>query len=105
MKTKKCDCEKDFEKEIEKEFGKNWEEKLEKKFEKWGDKFEKYGSCCNTHSSSSFMGGGFYFLCFLGTAIYYIGQAPDFWMGVVGVLKALVWPAMLIYEVFTRLNM
>jgi len=55
--------------------------------------------------SHGFMGGGFYGLAFIGTAVYYVGHADGFWMGVLGVLKAIVWPAMLIYKVFTLLNM
>ncbi|MEV6965348.1 hypothetical protein AB0M47_09550 [Hamadaea sp. NPDC051192] len=43
--------------------------------------------------------GGGYFLGFIGAAIYYIQQSDGFWEGVVGVLKALVWPAFLVYEV------
>jgi hypothetical protein len=40
-----------------------------------------------------------YGLGFIGAAIYYISTATGFWMGVLGVLKALVWPAFLVYEV------
>lgn len=43
-------------------------------------------------------GGGIYGLGFLGAAIYYISTATGFWMGVLGVLKALVWPAFLVFE-------
>lgn len=43
-------------------------------------------------------GGGIYFLGFVGAVIYYIQQATSFWMGVLGILKAIVWPAFLIYE-------
>ena len=43
-------------------------------------------------------GGGAYFLGFLGAAVYYIQQANGFWEGVVGVLKAIVWPAFLVYK-------
>jgi len=42
--------------------------------------------------------GGIYGLGFLGAAIYYISQSTGFWMGVLGFLKALVWPAFLVYE-------
>lgn len=42
-------------------------------------------------------GGAVYFLGFLGAAIYYIQIASGFWWGVVGFLKALVWPAFLVY--------
>ena len=39
-----------------------------------------------------------YCLGVLGAAVYYISIANGFWMGVLGVLKALVWPAFLVYE-------
>jgi len=48
---------------------------------------------------------GAYGLGFLGAAVYYIQTAPTLWMGVVGVLKALVWPAFLVYELFKFLGM
>jgi hypothetical protein len=46
---------------------------------------------------------GFYFLGFLGAAIYFISHANGFWDGVLGFLKALVWPAFLVYEAFAQL--
>lgn len=52
--------------------------------------------CC---SSSHGCGGAGYFLGFLGAAVYYISTAGSFWTGVLGFLKALVWPAFLVYEV------
>jgi len=36
-----------------------------------------------------------YGLGLIGAAVYYISQATGFWMGIVGFLKALVWPAFL----------
>ena len=39
-----------------------------------------------------------YGLGLIGAAIYYISSAAGFWMGVLGFLKALVWPAFLVYE-------
>ena len=39
-----------------------------------------------------------YGLGFVGAAIYYIVHATGFWVGVLGILKALVWPAFLVYE-------
>ena len=53
-------------------------------------------------------GGGFhgmYGLAFIGAAVYFIQQAHTFGGGVIGLLKAIVWPALLIYKVFTLLNM
>lgn len=42
--------------------------------------------------------GGIYGLGFIGALVYYISHATGFWMGVWGILKALVWPAFLVYE-------
>ena len=41
---------------------------------------------------------GVYFLGFVGAVIYYISTATTFWIGVLGVLKAIVWPAFLVFE-------
>jgi len=41
---------------------------------------------------------GIYGLAFIGAAIYYIQHASTFVDGLVGFLKALVWPAILIYK-------
>ena len=50
-------------------------------------------------------GGGLYCVGFVGAVIYYIQHAESFWMGVLGVLKALVWPAMMACEMMKFLNM
>lgn len=42
--------------------------------------------------------GAVYGLGMIGAAIYYIQHAPTFWAGVIGVLKALVWPAFIVYH-------
>lgn len=42
--------------------------------------------------------GGLYFLGFIGAAVYYIQAATSFWGGVVGFLKAMFWPAFLVYS-------
>ena len=49
--------------------------------------------------------GGVYCVGFIGAAIYYISTATGFWMGVLGVLKALVWPALLVFELLKFLGM
>lgn len=46
-----------------------------------------------------------YGLGFVGACVYFIGQATTFWLGVLGFLKALVWPALLIFELLKYLNM
>lgn len=47
----------------------------------------------NNHSGNAVYGFGF-----IGAAIYYISTASGFWMGVLGLLKAIAWPAFLVYE-------
>lgn len=47
----------------------------------------------------------FYGLGFIGAAIYYISTATSFWMGVLGFLKALIWPVFLVYEWMKYLGM
>lgn len=49
-------------------------------------------------------GGGVYGLGLIGAAIYFIGNATGFWMGVLGFLKAIIWPAILVYEVLKVLE-
>lgn len=57
--------------------------------------------CCTSKGkmNSGACGGGVYFLGFLGAAIYYISQSAGFWQGVVGVLKAIVWPVFLVMKI------
>ncbi len=46
--------------------------------------------------------GGSVVYCFglIGAAVYFIGSATSFWVGVLGLLKALVWPAFLVHYLF-----
>jgi len=48
--------------------------------------------------------GAFYGLGFIGSAVYFISNATGFWAGVLGFLKAIVWPAIFAYEVFDFLG-
>ncbi len=41
---------------------------------------------------------GVYGVGFAGALVYYIQTATGFWNGALGVIKALVWPAMLVYK-------
>lgn len=45
-----------------------------------------------------------YGLGLIGAVIYFVSNATTFWMGVLGVLKALVWPAFLVYEALKMLH-
>ncbi len=44
-----------------------------------------------------------YGLGFIGAAVYFIWHATGFWIGVLGFLKAIVWPAFLVYDAFKHL--
>lgn len=50
-------------------------------------------------------GGFLYCLGFIGAAIYYISTATGFWVGVLGVLKALVWPVFLVHGLLKSLGL
>jgi len=45
-----------------------------------------------------------YGLGFIGAAVYYIQIATGFWSGIVGFLKAVVWPAFLVFEALKFLS-
>ncbi len=49
--------------------------------------------------------GAVYGLGFIGAAVYFISHATGFLMGVLGFLKAIVWPAFLVFGVFKHLGM
>jgi hypothetical protein len=55
----------------------------------------------NHHHAHS---GAVYFFGFIGAAIYYISAATTFWTGVLGFLKAIVWPALLVLEALKYLG-
>jgi hypothetical protein len=44
--------------------------------------------------------GCVYGLGIIGAAIYFLSVSTGFWMGVLGFLKAIVWPVFLVYEAF-----
>jgi hypothetical protein len=39
-----------------------------------------------------------YGLGFLGALVYYIGHATTLWIGLLGLFKAVFWPAVLVFE-------
>ncbi len=61
-------------------------------------------NCCKPNYSSNASGGAVYGIGLIGAAIYYISTASGFWMGALGLLKALVWPAFLVYEALKALG-
>lgn len=46
-----------------------------------------------------------YFLAAVGAAVFYVQQSTTLWMGALGVLKGLVWPAIVTYRAFELLNL
>ncbi|MCK9324746.1 MAG: hypothetical protein M0P69_04540 [Bacteroidales bacterium] len=54
----------------------------------------------NTNPGAS---GAVYGLGFIGAAIFFIGQATTFWAGVLGFLKAIIWPVFLILKALQAL--
>lgn len=58
----------------------------------------KICGCCGGGCS-----GAVYGLGFVGAVIYYISTATGFWNGVLGILKAIVWPAFLVFELLKYL--
>ncbi len=46
-----------------------------------------------------------YGLGMIGAWIYYFTHAATFWIGALGFLKGIVWPAMVVYEVLKFLHM
>jgi hypothetical protein len=55
------------------------------------------------HMCNKASGGAVYGLGFIGSVIYYISTATTFWIGVLGFLKATVWPSFLVYELLKYL--
>ena len=61
-----------------------------------------FEDCCKkghkNHQHGHGGGDGVYCLGVIGAAIFFIGQATTFWMGVLGLLKAFIWPVFFVYE-------
>lgn len=49
--------------------------------------------------------GAFYGLGFIGAVIYYVSTATSFWIGVLGFLKAIIWPVFFVYAMFKSLGL
>lgn len=52
-----------------------------------------------TPTSSAVYGFGF-----IGAAVYYLSHATSFLAGVIGFLKAMVWPAFLVYHALEMMH-
>ncbi len=49
--------------------------------------------------------GGIYGMAVIGALIYFIQHADTFWAGIIGAIKAIFWPAVIIYYVLGLLNL
>jgi len=67
-------------------------------------KGEYMKDCCGGHKMMHGGGGAVYGLGFIGAAVYFIQHAANFSEGVFGVLRAIVWPALVIYKVIGLLH-
>lgn len=52
----------------------------------------------NSKGKDNGLVGGIYGMAFIGAAIYFIQHATTFWLGVLGLIKSLLWPAVLVYK-------
>lgn len=46
-----------------------------------------------------------YGIGFVGALFYFIGQATGFWMGVLGFLKAIIWPGYIVFGLLKFLGL
>lgn len=49
--------------------------------------------------------GAVYGVGFIGAVVYFLSHATSFWIGLLGIFKALFWPAFLIYRLMEFLKM
>jgi len=59
---------------------------------------------CKHGFASSCNGGAIYGLGFVGAVVYFVSTSTGFWTGVLGFLKAIVWPAFLVYGLLKSLG-
>ena len=49
--------------------------------------------------------GALYGLGVIGAAFYFVGHSSGFWAVLLGLLKAVAWPALVVYKVLERLSL
>ena len=65
---------------------------------------EKSEKNCN-HKRMGSGGDAVYGLGLIGSLVYYFQHVSTFWDAIMAIAKSLVWPALLIYKLFTLLKM
>jgi hypothetical protein len=74
----------------------------------WGIKYGlKYRNEWNNkeHVRGHGLGSAVYGLGFIGALVYYVTAAPNVWVAILGIFKAIVWPAFLVYGALKFLGM
>ncbi|MCL5970899.1 MAG: hypothetical protein M1450_05385 [Patescibacteria group bacterium] len=61
--------------------------------------------CCKKSKGCGGISSAVYGLGFIGSIIYFYQHATDFGMFVMGFLKSLVWPAILVYKALEAFKM
>jgi len=51
------------------------------------------------------MSSGVYGLAFIGAAVYFIQNADSLGSGIIGLLKAIIWPALVVYNLLGFLGL
>lgn len=65
---------------------------------------KKNCNCGSKHSGDNHVGGAIYGLGLIGAMVYFLPAATNFQTGLLGFLKALVWPAMLVHAALKSLG-
>ena len=65
--------------------------------------FSKRNKKNGGHSGSGILGAA-YFMAFIGAAVFYIQPTTTFGAGLLGFLKAIVWPGFLVYDLLRFLS-
>jgi hypothetical protein len=64
------------------------------------------GNNSKNHAATAGSAGGGWFLGFIGALVYYLHfHSGTFWLVVVGIFKAIFWPAYLVYNLMVSLHM
>jgi len=51
------------------------------------------------------VGSSVYGFGFVGSIIYFLSTATGFWNGILGILKSIIWPAIIVYELLKYLGL
>ncbi len=73
----------------------------------WGGKVKKniFKKCGEKTKHNCSANSAIYGLGFIGALVYNFSVATGFWSGVLGFLKAIVWPALLVYKLMLFLSL